>query len=255
MPVAPSAPTAASQDRAFSVAVIVDSQSEPVRREEAQAVIGEASKFLYGLTSTHLAMTDYLEDAGGGSTNDLASRYIHARTAALPNGVVVFSRGGTSQVEMAGGYGYALPGPAGFRNVFASPVTGSGQIYVAVADLKARYAPCGYGGAETSKSATSLNGECRNKAGTACLQHNGYSICSDSVAHLYASTPTYYASSTIIHAYLHLFSPGGDVDHYNTPECKRSMGYPDQYFDLQEAQYYNDLCPYVYEEFVKAFQP
>ena len=107
-------------------------------------------------------------------------------------------------------------------------------MYVAVVHFGHKYAACGYGSSETVQSGTALDGECRNQPGMACAQHNGYSMCSDSVPHLYASTPTYFVSSTIVHELLHPFSPGGDLDHYNTPECNTRMGYPPQFFDLQE---------------------
>jgi len=251
----PTAGAATQPASAFTVAVIVDMQSEPVRREQAQAMITEASGFLQPLTSISLVLTDFVEDAGGGSTNDMASRYVTSHAAAVPNGLVIFSFGDSGRAKLEGGYGYALAGPAGFRNVFVSPVAGSGQIYVAVVHSSHKYAPCGYDGADSVQGSTSIGSECRGQPGMACTQHNGYSICSDSVTHLYASTPTYAVSGTIIHELLHLFSGGGDRDHYNTPECNSRMGYPAQFFDLQEAQYHNGLCPYVYEEFSAAFRP
>jgi len=239
----------------FTVAVITDVQSEPVTRAQAEAVIQEAGRFLQPITSISLIMTDFIEDSAGGSTNDMASRYINAHAGALANGLVIFSFGDNGQARSAGGYGYALAGPPGFRNTFASPVVGSGQLYVAVAHFNHKYAPCGYGGSEAVQSTSALDGECRNQPGMACTQHNGYSMCADSVPHLYASTPTYFLSSTIIHELMHPFSPGGDLDHYNTPECNTRMGYPPQFYDLQESQYHSGLCPYVYEAFASSFQP
>ena len=254
-PGATPAPNAGQQAGAFTVAVIVDQQSEPVSRPQAEQLMDEAGRFLQQLTSINLVMIDFVEEGAGGSVNDLASRYVSSHPDALPNGLVIFSYGDGGQAKVSGGYGYALPGPAGYRNGFVSPITGEGQIYVAVVHFNHKYAPCGYGDADTVQSATSLGGECRNQPGTACLEHNGYSICSDSLPHLYASTPTYFAASTIIHQLMHPFSPGGDGDHYSTPECNARMGYPEQFYDLQEAQYHNDLCPYVYEEFVKSYRP
>jgi len=251
---------AATQEKAqsspvFSVAVIVDLQSEPVRRDQAQSIIDQASGFLRPLTSVSLLMTDFIEDAGRGSTQDMASRYIIPHAGALPNGIVIFSFGDGGQAKSDGGYGYAISGPEGYKNAFVSPVTGGGQIYAVVVHFSHKYAACGYGGSDTVQSTTSLNSECRNQPGTACIQHSGYSVCADSLGHLYASTPTYYLSSTIVHELLHPFSPGGDKDHYSTPECNTRMGYPEQFHDLQEAQYHNDLCPYVYEEFARSYQP
>ena len=80
-------------------------------------------------------------------------------------------------------------------------------------------------------------------------------MCANAVGNLYMSTPTYFVSSTIIHELLHPFAPGGDQDHYSTPECNSRMGYPAGFFDLQESEYYNGLCPFVYENFVNSYQP
>jgi hypothetical protein len=239
----------------FTVAVIVDLQSERVTRAQAEAVVHEAGTFLQPLAATSLVMTDFVEDGAGGSTNDMASRYINTHAGAPPNGLVIFSFGENGQAKLVGGYSYAIAGPPGFRNVFASPVVGSGQVYVAVVHFSHKYAACGYGASETVQSESALDGECRNQPAMACVQHNGYSMCADSVPHLYASTPAYFAASTIVHELMHPFSAGGDLDHYNTPECNTRMGYPPQFFDLQESQYHNGLCPYVYEAFASSFQP
>lgn len=239
----------------FRVAVIVDTLSEPVRREQAQAVFGEADKLLSQLIPFNLEMADFIDDNGSGSTNDMANRYISSHATALPNGIVIFSFGDAGQAKLYGGYSYSLSAPAGFQNTFVSPEVGANQIYVAVVHFSHKYAACGYGGSDTVQSPTSLDGECRNQSGTACVQQNGYSMCANAVGNLYMSTPTYFVSSTIIHELLHPFAPGGDKDHYSTPECNSRMGYPAGFFDLQESEYYNDLCPFVYENFVNSYQP
>jgi hypothetical protein len=240
---------------AFTVAAIVDMQSEPVTREQAQTVVTEASGFLIPLTAISLLLVDFVEDPGGGSTQDMASRYVTGHATALPNGLVIFSFGDGGRAKLEGGYGYALAGPAGFSNAFVSPVTGGGHLYVEVVHFSHKYAPCGYGGSETVQGSASLEGECRGQTGMACTQHNGYSMCTDAVPHLWASTPTYLVSSTMIHELVHLFSTGGDMDHYSTPECNSRMGYPAGFFDLQESQYHNGLCPDVYAEFSGAYRP
>ncbi|MFH1185173.1 MAG: hypothetical protein V1755_09065 [Chloroflexota bacterium] len=79
--------------RVCGVALIVDLQSEAVRRDQAHSIIGEARGFLHPLTSVSLLMTDFVEDAGGGSTHDMASRYITSHAGALPNGLEIFSLG------------------------------------------------------------------------------------------------------------------------------------------------------------------
>ena len=239
----------------FQIAVIVDTLSGTVTRDQAQAVITEASSFLRQFSPIPLELTDFVEDGAGGSTADMAGRYITSHPAALPNGIVIFSHGDNGQAMASGAYGYTAPAPAGFRNPFASPALGDSQIYVAVVDFSRKYMSCGYGASEQFQSPSSLDGECGGQAGTACVQNNGYSMCASAVGNLYTSTPTHYVSSMVIHGLLHNFGPGGDQDHYATPECNARMGYPAAFFDLQELEYYNGLCPFVYEDFTKSYHP
>ena len=240
---------------AFMVAVIVDTASERVTREQAGSVVNEASSYLREFSSFSLVMIDYVGDGSGGGTADMAGRYVAARSAAPPNGLVIFSSGDNGQAKATGGYGYSLPMPGGFKNAFVSPSGGAGQIYVAVVDYGFKYMACGYGGSDQVQSSVALAGECRGATGTACVSQNGYSMCSNAVGNLYMSTPTHFVSSMIVHGLLHNFGPEGDKDHYATPECNARMGYPAAFFDLQESEYYNGLCPFVYEDFTKSYQP
>jgi hypothetical protein len=250
--------TAGAQSAAkpeFTVSVIVDKTTQQVTREQVQGVIAEASKFLREFSPYGLTMVDYTEDANGGSMTDIATRYLVTRSAFPPNGLVIFSYGDNGQARASGGYGFSLPEPGGFKNAFVSPAVGGGQMYIAIVDYGYRYMACGYGGSETVQSSSSLSGECRGQTGIACVPSNGYSMCSDAVGNLYTSTPTHEVSSMVVHGLLHNFGPGGDKDDYVTPECSVRMGYPPGFFDLQESEYYNGLCPYVYEEFTKSYQP
>lgn len=239
----------------FGVAAIVDQTTQQVSREQAQAAIDQASRFLREFSPRGLQMLDYVEEAGGGSMAEIAARYLAAHATALPDGLVIFSAGDNGQARLSGGYGFSLPGPAGFRNRFVSPAAGEAELYVAVVDYAYKYMACGYGGAEAPGSAISLPGECRGQAGIPCVSHNGYSMCSNAVGNLYTQNPTYALSSMIVHGLLHNFGPNGDADHYATSECNARMGYPTGFFDLQESEYYNGLCPFVYEEFTNAYRP
>ena len=239
----------------FTVAVLVDTRSEQVTREQAQAVINEAGMHLRALVPVIMVMTDFVEDGGGGSTTETLQHYMVSRASALPNGVVIFSFGDGERAKLHGGYGYTAPTPTGYRNAFVSPLVGNGHIYVAVVDYGFKYMACGYGGSDLLKSASALGGECGNHPGTACVQQNGYSMCASAIGHLYMSTPTYFVSSIIVHNLLQPFAPGGEQDNYDTPECTARMGYPAGFHDLQESQYHNDLCPFVYDDFLKSYQP
>ncbi len=237
------------------MAGVVDKAAQNVTREQAQAVIIEASSYLREFSPIGLLMTDFVEDSNSGSMADIANRYMAAHPGALPDGLLIFSFGDNGKAKTDGGYGFAVPAPGGFKNPFVSPLAGNNQMYVAVVDYSYKYMSCGYGGSGTANSGVSLPGECRGQTGIACVQNNGYSMCSNAVGNLYTSTPTHPVASMIVHGLLHNFGPNGDQDHYATPECNARMGYPEGFFDLQESEYYNGLCPFVYEEFTKAYQP
>ncbi len=246
--------TAAPQSQpGFKAAVIVDTTSEQVSREQAQSIFNEASGYLKEFTPYGLEMVDYVEDGSGGSTRDMVNRYLTGDIRGV-NGIVIFSFGDGGQARLSGGYGYSVPAGE-LQNAFVSPVVGANQIYVAVVDFTYKYMACGYGGSVTASSPTSLQGECGNQTGTACVQQNGYSMCQNAVGNLYMSTPTHFISSAIIRGLLHNFGPGGEQDNYAAPECSARMGYPAGFFDLQESEYYNGLCPFIYEDFTKSYQP
>ncbi len=254
---AQSAPTSAPvpSEPIFTVGVVVDTTTQLVTRDQAQALVNEAAAHLKALVPVTMVMADFVEDAGGGATTEMLQRYMLGHTGALPSGLVVLSFGDQERAKVNGSYGYAAPAPEGYRNSFVSSAAGSKQIYVAVIDYSYRYMPCGYGGSNELKSSTAFGGECENHTGVACVQQNGYSMCSNAIGRLYMSTPTYFAASMIVHELLQPFAPGGSQDDYSTPECTARMGYPAGFHDLQEAQYHNDLCPFVYEDFLKAYQP
>ena len=250
-----STPDRSNKKAVFKVAVIVDMMSEPVTREQAQSIFDEANKLVQPFVTIGLGMVDFVQDGSGGATKDMAERYLASHPADLPNGILIFSFGDIGQAKLNNGYGYALQAPSGYRNAFVSPVGGANQIYIAVVRYGLKYMACGYGGADAVQSTHAMGGECNNKPGTACVQKNDYSMCANAVGNLYTSSPTHFASSMIIHMFLHSFSPGGDKDNYATPECNARMGYPSSFFDLQESEFYNGICPFVYENFAASYQP
>ncbi len=243
----------------FRVAVIVDKTTQSVTREQAQAVIAEASGYLREFSPIGLTMVDFTEDSSSPNdmTGSMFGRYVETHRSALPNGFVIFSAPAGSVSKLTGGYGYLdiYEGDGGFKNSFVPAARASNALYEAVVDYNYKYMPCGYGATDQVTSASALPGECRGQTGVACVQNNGYSMCSNAVGNLYTSTPTHAVASMIVHALLHNFAPGGNKDDYATPECNARMGYPDGFFDLQESEYYNGLCPFVYEEFTKSYRP
>lgn len=246
----------------FTWAVIVDLNSEPVTREQAQALVSQASAILTELTGFSYAMTDFIESTKPGGVSVLMRDYMQSHTRNLPNGIIIFSYGEGDRARTYGGYSYSVNGPSRFRNTFISPVVGDNRVYISVQHWSHRFAQCGYGStvAEVPVRDTSFNGECRNRVGIPCVEKHGYSMCSDAVDDLYASSPTYFAASTIIHETMHSFGKEGVMDHYGTEVCKARMAAgasdrPYDTLDLAQSAYYNGMCPDVYDNFMRAYQP
>ncbi|MFN2270037.1 MAG: hypothetical protein ACK2US_04315 [Anaerolineae bacterium] len=257
-------PTTRTALGVFTWAVIVDLDSEPVTYEQAQELVNQAGAILMELTSFSYAMVDFVESTSPGNVSDLAVTYIQDHAGSLPNGIIIFSYGDGDQARTYGGYAFSLAGPPGFRNTFNSPVVGDNRVYISVQHWSHRYAGCGYGSslAEVPVQDTSFGGECRNRDGITCVERFGYSMCSDAVDDLYASSRTYFGSSVIIHETMHSFGYEGNFDHYGTEQCNTRMAggasgrpYNPDTWDLAEFQYYNGMCPDVYDNFVNSYQP
>lgn len=247
----------------FKLAVIVDLSSELVSREQAHRVVAEADQILLDQTGIGFTMVDFVEITPDSRVIDLASDYIATHPENLPNGILIFSFGDENTARSYGGYFLTLPAPAGFVNEYVSSTYGDNQIYVAINHFGHRYAACGYGDEEVDApvQASSFNGECRNLDGVACVENNGYSMCCNAVDNLYASTPTYFTASSIVHEFLHPFGPNGVEDHYYTPTCNQAMAeeaslrrYSEE-FSLEESESYNGLCPYVYDNLEFGYRP
>lgn len=269
-PTAPPTPTVTPSPTArpllgtFTWAVIVDLDSEPVTRAQAQELVEQASAILTELTGFSYTMVDFVERASPGAVSDLPLAYVRDHADNLPNGIIIFSYGDGDMARTYGGYAYTIEGPPGFRNAFNSPIVGNTRLYVSVQHFSHRYARCGYGSssAETPVQGTSFGGECRNQNGIPCVERFGYSMCSTAVNDLYASSRTYFASSVIIHETMHSFGPAGNMDHYGTETCTERMAggtsgrpYNPANDNLAEFQYYNGMCPDVYDNFMSAYQP
>ncbi len=245
----------------FSLSVLVDLNSEPVTREQAQMIVDEASGILSGLTGFKMKMIDFQEISSGGTTHAMVQEYVKSTSAVLPNGVILFSFGDDGMAKMYGGYSFTVPGPTGYVNRFISPYGQESDLYVGVIHFGHRFARCGYDDSETKVSDVSIDGECRNQPGTTCVEKFGYSMCSNAVDDLYASTPTYMASSSFVHEIMHPFGPHGNEDHYFTPECTAAMRsgistrpYHADTFDLDESSFYVSMCPFVFDNFVKSYR-
>ena len=246
----------------FKLAVLVDLNSEPVTRDQARSLVTEASQILFVLTDFTYQMVDFQETRNVSGMDQMVSDYLAGSPATIPNGIIIFSFGDDNRAKLYGGYSFSHPGPGGFQNAFQSPYAPEGSVYIAVIHFGHRFSQCGYGDSDTPVSSVSIDGECRNQSGIACVPKNGYQMCSNAVDDLYASTPTYFAAATFVHEIMHPFGPGGDRDHYWTRECTASMAtgvsrrpYNSLTFDQFESNSYVEMCPFVFDNFVNSYQP
>jgi hypothetical protein len=260
-PVIPSTEAPPPVRGVFTVAVLVDLNSEPVTQADAQIVIDEASSILYGLTGFTLEMVDFREVRNTSGMNDIVSDYLNGSPAVIPNGILLFSFGDNNNAKIFGGYSitYAV---SDFHNAFQAQYAPTGSVYVGVMDYGHRFARCGYGDSDTPVSDVSIDGECFNQPGTACAEKYGYQMCSTAVNDLYASTSTYMTSSSFVHEMMHPFGPNGNMDHYHTDDCTSLMStgisqrpYNPETFDSVESESYVNMCPFLFDNFVNSYQP
>ena len=235
----------------FKVAVIVDTTSDPVSREQAEAVIAFANKQWIDLTGFGLQLVDFVEDVSGGSIADLVGSYME-RKSDLPNGILVFSVGDDDRAKINRAYAQQIPAPDGFKSAFVSPYLGDGYMYVAVLQFNYRYAACGYAGTDTVQSQVSSNSECPDGDGQVCAEWNGMQVCPIALPVLEGHAPIDMAAGVIIHEFMHSFSDKGQDDHYFSEACRIALG---DDWDEEKAGYYSDFCPMVYDIFADSYRP
>ena len=137
-------------------------------------------------------------------------------------------------------------------------------FHIGVVHVGHRFASCGYGpnpidrGADQPLQDTSFGGECFNQDGVECVEHNGYSMCVTALNAIYASTPTFFAASTVVHETMHNFGIDTATDHYGTQACTDAMafsGSPREYVadDSDMFESYSGICPFIYDRFVESF--
>ncbi|PWH14346.1 MAG: hypothetical protein DDG60_07960 [Anaerolineae bacterium] len=244
----------------FRLSVLVDTDSQTVSREQAQALVEEASTILARLTGFGFEMVDFQETSG--TIDAILAKYFASPGYTTSDGIIIFSHGDNGEAKLYGGYGFARRGPKGFISRFQSPFVDKNSVYIGVVHFGHRYAACGYGGNEEPVSTVSIGGECRGEVGTACVEKHGYQMCSNAVNELYASTPTYFSSATFVHEMMHSFGENENMDHYFTPECTATMQrlasrrpYKSQTYDMAEADFYVNMCPYVFDVFMDSYRP
>lgn len=238
----------------FKVAVIVDTTSDPVSREQAEAIIVFANEKLLELTGFGLQLQEVVEDDSGGSIASLAENYMQ-QASTLPNGILIFSVGDEDRAKINRAYAQQIPAPQGFRNAFVSPYLGDGYMYIAVLQFNYRYAACGYAGTDTIQSPVSSGGECPGVDGQRCAEWEGMQVCPAALPFLEGHTPIDMASGPVIHEFMHAFGDKGPDDHYTSEICHQVMGWEPGHYEFEESEYYNDICPNVYDVFADSYQP
>ncbi len=248
----------------FTAGVLIDLSSEPVSIEQAEATLRDASGILSRLTGFVIQMVSYesveikqAQDTNYLDRDNIPECYI-AEKIDIPDSIIVFTYGSEDRARIMGGYSFSIEGPPTFNNHFIDPYGAENLVYLMFDHYNHMYARCGYDeSGDALISNTSIGGECRNQPGTACVMKNGYSMCETAVNDLYASTPNYFSASTVIHEIMHSFGINGNLDHFGSPDCTDEMKKKDSTWVPidDEAEKYNVMCPYVYDNFVNGYRP
>jgi hypothetical protein len=258
------------KERVFRVVVIVDTSSEMVTLNEAGGLIDDASDIHFELSGFELEMIDYVQyeadttetpNATLRNIDGLVTRYLEERPELIPDGFMIFTYGKAEETRARGGLNYIYQADIGHINRFKPTVYDVPTYHVGLVHFGHKYASCGYGPQperEVVVQNTSFGGECRNQDGIACVENNGYSMCSTRVNDYYASSTTIFAASTIVHETMHNFGIDEGTDHYGTQKCTEAMANSTSARDYDPnddalGDYYAGICPFVYDNFIDAF--
>lgn len=248
---------ACSSSPTFKISVIVDTTTDPVSREDVEAVLAFVTPAFTELSGFRLETIEMVEDSGGGSIERIATDYI-AKAHEIPNGILIFSVGDEDRAVINRAYAQQVPGPEGFRNPFVSPIPhlGDSHVYIAVVQFNHLFAACGYGGADTVQSPVSIGDECRGEEGTACAAWEGMQVCEIALPFLEGRTRIDMVAEPVVHEFLHPFGLlGGPENHYGTEACNLAMNWEPDHFDEEEAKANAGMCPNVVENFANSYHP
>jgi hypothetical protein len=245
-----------SQPPTFKIAVIVDTATDPVSREEVEAVVEIVTPRFKELTGFRLETIEIVEDARGGSIERIATDYME-QAPEIPNGILIFSVGDDDRAKINRAYAQQVPGPQGFHNSFVSPYPhlGDSHVYIAVLQFNHLYAACGYAGMDTIQSPFSSGDECRGVEGEICAEWEGLQVCPVALPFLEGRTRTDMAAEPIVHEFAHPFGLGGPDAHYGTEACNLAMGWEPDHNDEAEGIFYNGMCPNVWDAFANSYHP
>ena len=254
------------QNGLFDVVVLVDKRSPDLSRADVNRVFEVAATQMAARTGQWMRLVDVVYGMSRSTTGNeyvqmenLALDYLKQNPANPPEGIILFSD--TESCRNAGGFSRSIKPGFAFQNEYKSPrpEVGADKVYLAVVEYNHPYAQCGYGtpGGQTRLSAVSINGECRNRAGIACVPSGDRWVCPDSQKDLYADHD-YFVASIIVHEFLHPFGIDPtdlEMDHYAATGCQKRGGVTAEQYkvlvngDLYDAQLYLSLCPDVFARF------
>ncbi len=253
-----------SKNGVFDVLVLVDAKGPQVKRVDIERVLEIATLNMGAKTGEWMRLVDVVYGFARGTTGDeraqltsIVNTYLSRNATNPPDGILLFTD--TETCRNAGGFSVAVKPPFTYQAEYPSPRAdvGAGKIYVAVVEYHHPYSQCGYGvpGGTTHISDVSVGGECRNRAGVACVQSGERWVCPDSLKDLNADLD-FSTASIIIHEFLHQFGidPDMNMDHYASIPCVQRGGVTAAQAtavitDLYEAQYYHSMCPDVFPRF------
>ena len=258
------APDGSQPKGIFAFDALVELSSEPVTIEQTEATLQDASNILFNLTGFVIQLNNYgtvefttEQEANYTMRNSIPDCYIDQKNINdIPDSLLIFSYGADDYARTMGGFTYSVQGPEAFTNHFTDAFGNDNGVYVMFNHYSHKYARCGYDEkGENIISDFSVGGECRNQQGTACVMQNGYSMCENAVNDLYAATPNYFSASTVIHEIMHSFGLHGNMDHYGARNCTEEMQKKDSTWqpNMDLSEFYNVMCPYVYENFVNGY--
>ena len=250
----------------FAFDALVDLSSEPVSIEQTEATFQDASNILFNLTGFVIQLNNYgtveftqEQPPDYYMRDSIPDCYIAQKNdEEIPDSLLIFSHGSDNFARTMGGFTYTIEGSPTFKNHFVDAFGKENLVYVMFNHYSHKYARYGYDETgETIISDVSIGGECVNQPGTACVMNNGYSMCANAVNDLYASTPNYFSASTVIHEIMHSFGLHGNMDHYGAPSCTEEMKKQNNSWEPinDDAEKYNVMCPYVYDNFIAGYRP
>ncbi len=178
----------------------------------------------------------------------------------LPEYIIFLRADNTS--ALYGGYSTSFEAPsANFCSRFKSATGDTHRVYVDISDWGHIFSACGYDRTDPKHpvhiSNIAIDGECRNKPGTACILNNSNQfVCNDaeSLQSFYSRNHVFNASN-VVHELMHQFGSDGNYDHFGTQKCDQLMG-GTNYNDgsLNAAQRNAGICPKVFELFKNSYQ-